>query len=54
MTEFAFLIIGLLVGGCVAFCILACMQINRINEYEAEIRRLKSQSRAEIRTDRKI
>ena len=36
--EIAMLIIGLLLGGCVSFCILGCMQINRINEYEDEIR----------------
>ena len=39
--EIAMLIIGLLLGGCVSFCILGCMQINRINDYEDEIRRLK-------------
>lgn len=34
-------IIGLLLGGCVAVAILCCMQVNRINEYASEIRRLK-------------
>ena len=34
-------IIGLLLGGCIAVVILCCMQINRINEYVSEIRRLK-------------
>ena len=41
--EIAMLIIGLLLGGCVSFCILGCMQINRINDYEDEIRRLPCQ-----------
>ena len=41
--EIAMLIIGLLLGGCVSFCILGCMQINRINECEAELRKLRSQ-----------
>lgn len=38
--------IGLLLGGCVSFCILCCMQINRINDYEDEIRRLRAKERA--------
>ena len=41
--EIAMLMIGLLLGGCISFCILGCMQINRINEYEAELRKLRSQ-----------
>ena len=44
--EIAMLIIGLLLGGCVSFCILGCMQINRINDYEDEIRRLHAKERA--------
>lgn len=40
------LIIGLLLGGCVSFCILGCMQINCINDYEYEIRRLRVKERA--------
>lgn len=40
--ELAMLLIGLLLGGCVSFCILGCMQINRINDYEDEIRRLRA------------
>lgn len=34
-------IIGLLLGGCIALVILCCMQINRIGDYQSEIRRLK-------------
>ena len=44
--EIAMLIIGLLLGGSVTFCILGCMQINRINDYEDEIRRLRAKERA--------
>ena len=43
--EIAMLIIGLLLGGCISFCILGCMQINRINDYEDEIRRLRTKER---------
>ena len=43
--EIAMLMIGLLLGGCVRFCILGCMQINRINDYEDEIRRLRAKER---------
>lgn len=44
MTEFICLIIGFLLGACVSFCILACMQINRINHYEETIRKLKQKT----------
>ena len=47
--EIAMLMIGLLLGGCVSFCILGCMQINRINDYESEIRRLKARLEAKDR-----
>lgn len=43
--EIAMLMIGLLLGVCVSFCILGCMQINRINDYEDEIRRLRTKER---------
>ena len=38
--EIAMLMIGLLL------CILGCMQINRINDYEYEIRRLRAKLEA--------
>ena len=44
--EISMLMIGLLLGGCVSFCILGCMQINRINDDEDEIRRLRAKERA--------
>lgn len=39
--EIAMLIVGLLLGGCIAAAILCCMQINRICDYESEIQRLR-------------
>lgn len=44
--EIAMLMIGLLLGGCVSFCILGCMQIKRINDYEDEMRRLCTKERS--------
>ena len=41
MREMLFLLLGMVVGGFVATVLLCCLQINRINAYEAEIRRLK-------------
>lgn len=43
MSELVFLIIGLLIGGCLAVTFMSCLQLGRINRYEAEIRRLKEQ-----------
>lgn len=40
MSELVWLLVGLLIGGCVATVVLCCVQINRVNEYEQEIRRL--------------
>ena len=30
MSEAIFLIVGLLLGGCVAFLVMCCLQINRL------------------------
>lgn len=38
----AMLIIGLLLGGCAATVILCCIQINRMNDKESEIRKLRN------------
>lgn len=54
MSEFLFFLIGLLVGGCVAFVVLCCLQINRINALESEIRRLRSQHPKEPRVNVKL
>lgn len=45
MTEFVFLLIGLMLGGCLGIGILCCMQVNRICHYEQEISRLKAELR---------
>lgn len=41
MSELVWLLVGLLIGGCVAMVVLCCVQINRVSEYEHEIRRLR-------------
>lgn len=41
MCELAWLLAGLLIGGCIAVTVLCCVQINRINDYEQEIKKLQ-------------
>ena len=41
--EFLWFLVGLLLGGCVSFVIICCLQINRINDYEEELRNLRFQ-----------
>lgn len=41
MRELLFLLLGMLLGGAVATVLLCCLQINRLNDYEAELRRLR-------------
>lgn len=41
MTELAWLLAGLLIGGCIAATILCCIQINRVSYYEQEIQKLR-------------
>ena len=43
MTEFLWFLVELFIGGIVATLVLCCLQINRINEYKAELRRLRAQ-----------
>ena len=43
MTELAWLIVGLLLGGCIGITLMCCLQLNRVNDYESEIRKLKAQ-----------
>lgn len=40
--EIAMLLIGLLLGGCVTMCIVSGFALNRYNDYESEIRRLRA------------
>lgn len=43
MAEFAWLLVGLLIGGCLGVSCICCLQINRSNRYEHEIRKLKAE-----------
>ena len=47
--EIAMLLIGLLLGGCVTMCIVSGIALNRYNDYESEIRRLKARLEAKDR-----
>ena len=40
--EIAMLLIGLLLGGCVTLGIMSGIALNRYNDYESEIRRLRA------------
>lgn len=41
MDALAWLLVGLLLGGCIAAAILCCVQVNRISFYEQELHRLR-------------
>ena len=41
--AFAWLIVGLILGGGVTLVFLCALQLGRINEYESETQRLKSE-----------
>lgn len=43
MNELVWLIVGLLIGGCLGIGIHCCFLINRTGYYEQEIRKLKAQ-----------
>ena len=43
MIEFLWFLVGLFIGGIVTTLVLCCQQISHINEYEAELRKLRSQ-----------
>ena len=43
MTEFLWFLVGLFIGGIVTTLVLYGLQINRSNEYEAELCKLRSQ-----------
>ena len=47
--EIAMLMIGLLLGGCVTMCVVSGIALNRYNDYESEIRRLKARLEAKDR-----
>lgn len=41
MSNFICLLVGLLLGGCVAGILLCCIQINRVSYYEQELQKLR-------------
>lgn len=41
MSNFICLLVGLLLGGCVAGTLLCCIQINRVSYYEQELQKLR-------------
>ena len=41
MAECLWFLAGLIIGGLVATFVLCCLQINRINDYEQEIKNLR-------------
>ena len=43
MIEFLWFLVGLFIGGIVTTLVLCCLQISSNNEYEAELRKLRSQ-----------
>ncbi|MBR5947783.1 MAG: inseCt neurotoxin 1c [Clostridia bacterium] len=43
MSEFLWFLAGLFIGGIVSTLVLCCLQINRVNDCEAEIHALRSQ-----------
>ena len=43
MKEFLWFILGLFIGGIVSTLVLCCLQINRVNDCEEELQRLRSQ-----------
>lgn len=43
MTELLWFLVGLLLGGCVATVVLCCVNIDRIDRYERQIRDLRIQ-----------
>ena len=43
MAKLLWFLAGLLIGGCIGTVVLCCVQINRANHYEREIRQLRNQ-----------
>ena len=43
--EIVMLIVGLFVGSCTTLTVMSCLIINRYNDYEDEIRRLRAKER---------
>ena len=43
MVSFLCFVVGMFLGTCITLAIMCVLQINRINEYENEIYKLKNQ-----------
>lgn len=43
MSELAWFLVGLMLGGCAVGISLCCLQINRINDYEAALSEAQSE-----------
>lgn len=43
MVSFLCFVVGMFIGTCITLAIMCVLQINRINEYENEICKLKDQ-----------
>jgi len=43
MSEFLWFLVGLFLGGIVTTLLMCCLQINRMNDYGAELRKLRSE-----------
>ena len=51
MNELVWLLVGLLIGGCLGIGIHCCFLINRMGYYEQEIRKLKDELRLKNKTN---
>ena len=54
MSEFLFFLIGLLLGGCLGIILLCGFQLNRVNGYESQIRKLKAQLAKEQNSNEQV
>lgn len=53
MSEFLFFLIGLLLGGCLSIIVICVLQLDRVNDYETQIRKLKAQLAKEQKGENK-
>lgn len=48
MSELLFFVLGIIIGGLSANVIMCCLQVNKINDFEAEIKKLKQNCNEEL------
>ena len=48
MSELLFFVLGIIIGGLSATVIMCCLQVNKINDFEAEIKKLKQNCNEEL------